>query len=124
MFDRIAWGLLAAVHLLPALALFRPGTMPALYGVEPAGAAGLLIQHRAALFLAVLAGCVWAAFDARARPLAAAVAAISLLSFLILYARAGSPAGPLRRVAVVDLAALPLLLWVAWRAWGGATAPA
>jgi hypothetical protein len=39
------------------------------------------------------------------------------LGFLILYLRAGVPAGPLRTIAVVDAAALIPLLFVAASAW-------
>ena len=34
MFERIAWALLALVHITPALALFAPALLTRLYGVQ------------------------------------------------------------------------------------------
>jgi hypothetical protein len=116
MLQKIAWLVLAAVHVMPALAFFRPATLTALYGIAPDNPLFLLMHHRAALFLAVFAACLWAAFDADARRLASIVTAISMLGFLWLYWRGGSPA-PLRTIALVDLAGLPFLAFAAWSAF-------
>ena len=101
---------------MPALALFRPATLTTLYGMAPDNPLFLLMQHRAALFLAVFAACVFAAFIPEGRRLAVLVVGISMVSFLVLYASAGYPA-PLKRIAVVDLAGLPVLAGVAWMAF-------
>lgn len=101
---------------MPALALFRPATLTTLYGIAADNPLFLLMQHRAALFLAVFVACIWAAFVPEGRRLAVLVVAISMVSFLALYWMAGSPA-PLKRVALVDLAGLPVLAGVAWLAF-------
>lgn len=116
MLQPIFWLILAAIHAMPALALFRPATLTALYGIAPTDPLFLLMQHRAALFFAVFAACVFAAFVQEGRRLAVLVVGISMVSFLALYWLAGSPA-PLKRIAVVDLAGLPVLAGVAWMAF-------
>lgn len=117
-----AWALLALVHLSPAAALFAPRLVRTLYGVDPGGAPGVLVTHRAALFLAVLAACVLAAFDPPSRRAASVVVLISLVGFLAVFVKAGLPAGPLRAVAVVDALALAPLALVVLDAWRRTTA--
>jgi hypothetical protein len=115
---KLAWGLLALAHLSPAAVAFVPSLVERLYGVSPAGDLGVLIAHRGALFLAIVAACVLAAFDPPARRALSVVVAISVIGFLALYLRAGAPSGPLRTIAIVDAATLlPLALVVvaAWR---------
>jgi hypothetical protein len=115
---KIAWLLLALVHASPAAVLFRPSLLQTLYGVPADGATSLLLTHRGATFLAIVAAAVWAAFDPSARRLCTVILAVSVLGYLILYARAGMPGGPLRTVAAVDafaLAPLALVMWSAWR---------
>ncbi|MEL7217574.1 MAG: phosphopantetheine adenylyltransferase [Pseudomonadota bacterium] len=116
MLQPILWLILASIHAIPALALFRPATLTALYGVAADSSLFLLMQHRAALFLAVFIACVWAAFVPEGRRLAVLVVSISMVSFLVLYWQSGSPA-PLQRIALVDLAGLPVLVGVAWLAF-------
>ena len=118
MVQLMLWLVLAAIHALPALAFFRPAGLTSLYGIAPDNPLFLLLQHRAALFLAVLAACVFAAFVPEGRRLAVLVVGISMLSFLLLYFANGSPP-PLRRIALVDLAGLPVLAAVAWSAFRG-----
>lgn len=117
MFQTIAWLILAAVHFMPALAFFRPAGLTTLYRIGPDNPLFLLMHHRAALFLAVFAACVIAAFDPGSRRLASVVTAISMVSFLLLWWRAGSPAA-LKAIAFVDLAGLPFLAFVALSAFG------
>lgn len=116
MLQPILWSILAIIHALPALAFFRPASLTSLYGIAPDNPIFLLMQHRAALFLAVFAACIWAAIVPEGRRLAVMVVAISMMSFLALYWMAGSPA-PLRRIALVDLAGSPVLAAVAWLAF-------
>lgn len=116
MLQPILWLVLAAIHAMPALALFRPATLTTLYGVTADSPLFLLMQHRAALFLAVFAACVWAVFVPEGRKLAVLVVGISMISFLVLYASAGAPE-PFKRIALVDLAGLPVLAGVAWLAF-------
>lgn len=116
MIDRLAWALLALLHLPPALALARPGMMETLYGVPRAEPTFLLLQHRAALFVAIMLICLWAAADPGVRRLASVVAALSMLSFLLLYWLAGTPAA-LRSIALADLLFVPVLAFAGWRAF-------
>ena len=114
----IGWVLLAAIHAVPAAALAAPGLGARLYGTAADGIVALLLQHRAALFLAVLAVALLAAASPGARRAASLVVGLSVIGFLGLYLAHGAPDGPLRRVAIVDaLALLPLGLvtLAAWR---------
>lgn len=113
---QLAWALLALIHVMPALALFRPAMITSLYGISASDPAFLLLHHRAALFLGVFLLCLWSIFDHGARPVATVVAAISMLSFLWLFWQAGSPPA-LRTIAIADLAGLPALALVAWAAF-------
>ena len=116
MVQPILWQLLAAIHALPALAFFQPAMMTSLYQLQPDNPLFLLMQHRAALFLAVFAACIWAAFDPAGRRLATLIVSISMLTFLYLYFANGSPPA-LKRIAVVDLAGLPVLALAAFLAF-------
>lgn len=116
MSQLICWLLVALVHLIPALALFRPALITRLYGVAPDSPLFLLMHHRAALFFAVLVACAWAAFDPDGRKLATVIAAISMLSFLFLYHSRGRPAS-LSTIALVDLIGLAPLAWAGWHAF-------
>jgi hypothetical protein len=96
--------------------------MPRL-GVEPDVRVGAphpevgLVHHRAALFLGVFLACVIAAFDPDSRRLASVVTGISMVSFLILWWRAGFPAA-LKRIVQIDIAGLPVLAFAALAAFG------
>ena len=116
---KLAWLALAAIHAAPAAVLVAPSLARRLYGVAPADGAGVLIVHRGALFLALVVLSVWAALDPALRRAAGTALAISVVGFLLVYARAGAPAGPLRPVALADIAALAPLAWVLSRAWRG-----
>ena len=116
MIERLAWLVLAAVHLMPALALFRPELLTTLYGLRPDNPLFLLMRHRAALFLVVLVISLWSIVDPAPRRLASVAVGISLLAFLLLYWQAGSPKA-LRKIAQVDLAGLPALAFAAWSAF-------
>ena len=113
---KAAWALLALLHLAPSLPFFAPAMVERLYGVDPAGDAGVLLAHRGALFLVVLVAALVAMWSVETRKLVAALCAISMIGFLMLYARAGSLAGPLRKIAVADLIGLLPLAFVSWRA--------
>ena len=115
---RICWAAIVAIHLYPSLPLVRPALVRRLYGVDDRGALGLLLSHRAALFAIVVVVAGWAIADPGVRGVASVVAAISMASFLALYARFGRPAGPLRTIAIVDAVGLAPLAWVTLQAWG------
>jgi hypothetical protein len=114
---KIAWFLLALVHVSPAAVLFRPSLVQKLYGIPPEGATSLLLTHRGATFLAIVVAAIWAAFDPSVRRLCTIVVAIAVLGYLILYVRAGMPQGPLRTIAAADALALAPLVLVMWSAW-------
>lgn len=113
---RIARLLVAPVHVAPAMVIVRPGLVEGLRGVAPSGDAGMLLAHRGALFLAVVVVALLAAVDPGARRAASLVAAISMMGFLVVHLRAGAPSGSLRRIALVDAAALPPLALAAFEA--------
>lgn len=111
---KLAWLLIAGVHAAPAAVLFAPGLVERLYGISPDGDVGLLVVHRGALFLAVVAVSLFALIDPRARGAAALVAGISMAGFLFVYVRAGMPEGPLRTIALADAIALVPFALVLW----------
>jgi hypothetical protein len=114
--ERICWALLVLIHITPASMLFRPGAISKLYGSAAEGPLLVLLHHRASLFVIVVIACLWAMADPGARRLAAVVVATSMLSFLAVYWHAGSPAA-LKSIALADLAGLPFLGFVIWRAF-------
>ena len=116
MMQSISWLILALIHLLPALAFFRPAALNKLYSIEQDNPLLLLIRHRAALFLAVFIACLWAVLRPEARQLAAIVTTISMLGFLWLYWRAGAPKS-LRTIALVDIIGLPFLAFALFGAF-------
>lgn len=111
-FTLACWLVLAAVHASPAAVLFRPALIESLYGVLPDGSSGVLLMHRGALFLAVVAVAVFAAFNSEARKAATLVVGISVIGFLLVYGKAGAPKGQLRTIAVVDAVTLAPLAFV------------
>lgn len=119
MIAGLCWALLGMIHVAPALALFQPVLISRLYGMEPGSNGFILMHHRAALFLVILVICVWALLDPDVRRLAAIAAGISMVSFVVIWWRAGSPAA-LRSIAVADLIGLPVLALASWQAFQGA----
>ena len=118
MVDRLCWIVLGLVHLVPALALFRPALIERLYAVERGSGTFLLLRHRAALFLVIVLVSAWATFAPKTRRLASVAVGISMVSFLILFWLGGSPAA-LRSIALADVVRLPFLTVAAWRAFAG-----
>lgn len=117
MFERICWLILGLViHLPPFIAFFRPSLLTSLYSVSAEDPSFALLHHRAALFGVVMIACVWAAFDPGARRLAFVLTALSMISFLIIYAVYGQPAS-LKTIALVDGIGLPFLAYVGWKAF-------
>ncbi len=113
-----AWVLLALVHLTPTAVLAKPSLLSSLYGIEAEGDLGILLSHRGGLFLAIVAVCLYAAWEPGARRAASLAVGISVVSFLAIYVSAGAPSGSLRLIALADLGALAPLGFVAWKAWG------
>lgn len=114
---KAAWATLALLHVMPAMSAFMPRLVNTLYGVSPDGDVGVLLVHRGALFLAVSVAALYAMFDPPSRRLASLVLIVSMIGFLIVYARAGMPPGELRRIAAADLIGVIPLAWVSFNAW-------
>ncbi|WP_298021385.1 hypothetical protein [uncultured Parasphingopyxis sp.] len=116
MIEKLAWLVLAVLHAPPAAALAAPGLIARLYGVPPDNPAFALLHHRAALFLVIVLICVWAMFVPEVRKLATVTTALSMIAFLVIFMANGLPA-TLRSIAIADLIGLPVLGYVAWRAF-------
>jgi hypothetical protein len=116
MLELIAWGMLALIHLTPAVALVRPSLITTLYRVPVDNPLFLLLHHRAALFAVILLLCLWAMADPSSRRVASVAVGLSMISFLGLYVLNGSPSA-LRSIAIADLIGLPALAYVTWRAF-------
>jgi len=86
-----------------------------LYGIKPGGPVLVLLEHRTLLFAGILLLCLWSAIDSQPRPAALVATALSVLGYFALYIRHAMPTGPLRKIAKVDLLALPLLAFLAIR---------
>ncbi|MEL6564718.1 MAG: hypothetical protein AAFQ59_09770 [Pseudomonadota bacterium] len=114
---KASWIFLALIHVMPALVLFAPSLTERLYQTAPTGEIGLLIVHRGALFLAVVAACIFAILDPSVRRPLSCIVAISVIGFLFVYLRGGMPEGALRTIALVDLVALAPLAFVTFQAW-------
>jgi hypothetical protein len=117
LFVKLAWLSLALIHVTPAAVFVVPDLAGRMYGQAASGPLGVLLTHRGALFLALLVAALYAMFDPHSRRLASIVLAISMLSFLYLYMRAGYPEGALRKIAWVDLLGLLPLIFVCFNAW-------
>ncbi len=116
MLERMAWGVLALIHLSPAAALFVPSLITKLYGIPAGSDAFTLLHHRAALFLVIFIGCIWAIFDPDVRRFAVVGTALSMLGFLAIYIMGGQP-DALRSIAIADGIGLPFLAYAAWLAF-------
>lgn len=106
MWITLAWLALVFVHTPPALATFSPALRRRMYGVDENPQLAVILTHRGVLFLAVASVCAYAAFAPAAREAASIVAAISVIGFLLIYAGARFPKGPLRSIALADAIAL------------------
>ena len=98
------------INFAPIVGLLGAARREALYGTAiPGGDLLLLLRHRAVL-LALVGGLLfYATAFPQARPLAAAAAFVSMLSFIALAALAPLPGDSLVRVAWIDVAACVLL---------------
>jgi hypothetical protein len=114
---RIGFLLLSFLHLVPSAAFVAPKLIRRLYGIDPDGTLGVLLSHRAGLFVAVAAAALFAAISMEGRRLATIVLTISMLGFLLTYVRAGAPSGPLRTIALMDMIGLLPLTFVAYASW-------
>lgn len=107
----ILLALVGLVHLLPVTGAFGAPHLERLYGVAITDPNLLvLMQHRAVLF-AIVGGLLLAAvFRPEWRPLAIAVAGVSVGSFLLVAWSVGGYNALIARVVWIDVAALALLV--------------
>lgn len=111
----LGFAAVGALHIAPGLAFFAPGLLKRLYGDGAEGAVGLMLQHRAALLGVVGVLCLVAALVPPWRAAAVTAGALSMTAYLALWAGAsGEPRAALRRIAIADMCALPILLAAAW----------
>ena len=119
--DRLLFGFLAVIHLLPALAAIAPQQISKLYGVDASDSTLItLLQHRA-----VLLGIVGFAFSVAAfRPESSAawhaviIGAISMIAFLIIATLNRETFGSLQKIVIVDAVGLfPLLILFLRQPW-------
>lgn len=114
---RIAWSLLALIHVGPAMSAFMPSMVEKLYNISAKGETGVLLVHRGVLFAAIVSVAAYAVVDPLVRQLASIVLGMSMFGFLIHYIRAGAPSGGLRKIAIFDAIGLLPLSWVLFDAW-------
>ena len=114
---KIAWILLALIHIGPALTALFPSMVEKLYDVPANGETSVLLVHRGVLFAAVVSVATYAVLDPSVRQMASIVLGLSMSGFLIHYIRVGAPTGGLRKIAIVDAIGLLPLSWVLFDAW-------
>ena len=114
---KIAWALLALLHVVPAMVVIAPGLVEKLYGMSSDDDVAVLLVHRGVLFIAVCATALYAIFNPDSRRLASIVLAISMVGYLIVYARAGMPEGELQKIAIADVIWLIPLTWASYNTW-------
>ena len=103
----VAVGLL---NLFPSIAFFAPSALRRLYGGGADGAMLLMLRHRAALLGIVGGGLLASAFLPEIRTPAIVAGFVSMGSYVWLWLIASPEVKkPLQRVAILDLAALPVL---------------
>lgn len=107
--------ILAIIHLLPALAVFAPSKIAALYGIAPGDKALItLLQHRALLFALLCAAFVLAAFSPVYRPAVLIAGMISMTGFIGIAGLQRELSGSLRKIVVADIAGLVIAVCAAF----------
>lgn len=100
-------------HLLPAIGMGGAHSLQRLYGVETRDPAVLLLlRHRALLFGLIGLGLICAAVIPGLHSVAAAVALVSMIGFIVL-ARGTQPNAAIRRVLLIDWILIGVLV-LAW----------
>ena len=113
----VSWALLALIHILPAIAFFRPSLISKLYALEADSPLFALMHHRAALFIIVFAIAILAVINIPIRPIACSVLGFSMLSFIYIYHKNGKPM-QLEKIYKADIIGLLPLLVVCFDAIG------
>ena len=100
---------LALVHMVPMIAAIMPSQITKLYGIVPDDKTQIvLLQHRALLLGLVGAACGLAAHNESIRWPVLIGAVISMTSFIAFCLVHDQMGGALRKIALVDLVALPV----------------
>ena len=100
------------IHAGPSLPLFFPKLIYNIYGLDPSGEIGLLLRHRACLFLIICIAALFAIYNPYYLRISLVIFSVSILCFLMLYFCAGMPEGSLRKIALADLLCVPLLFYL------------
>lgn len=113
---KLSWLALGLIHLPPALSAMLPALREKLYGsIDPN--MSLLLSHRGVLFGVLVVLSAMAILFPNYRKPAVIALSISMIGFLWLYAAAGFPEGPMRKIATADAAGLLPLAIAAWAAF-------
>ena len=100
---------IAPVHLRPALVVFAPSKIAALYGIAPGDTAVMtLLHHRALMFAILFAAFIIAAFTPAWRWPVLIAGVISMAGFMAIAGLHGEVSGSLRKIVIADSAGLIL----------------
>ncbi len=110
----ILFWILALVHFAPAIAAIAPSQLIRLYGISASNKSLIvLLQHRAVLFGIVGALQVFASVRPEVQVFALSVAAISMTTFILICKIHDQVKGPLRKIILTDVLALPVVVVLA-----------
>jgi hypothetical protein len=99
------------VNFLPVTGVLSAEILADAYGLPaPTGDLLVLLRHRALLFGIVGAFIIVAAFRRHLQPAAMLAGFVSMLGFVVLTLASGDYGAELRRVAIIDMIALPALV--------------
>lgn len=114
MTDKIVAGILflvGVVNLLPVVVFFDASQTARLYGVPIEDASlTILMRHRGVLLAIVGIALIAAVFKSEYRTLAVGLALVSKIAFVFLTFSASGYSAEVRQVALIDVAAIVLLL--------------
>lgn len=97
------YALAVLIHGVPALSVFAPKKMAALYGISADDQVLMtLLQHRALLFGLVAAACIYAAHTPSARWPVLIGTVVSMTGFMVIAAARGELGGSLNKIVLVD----------------------
>lgn len=110
---RIILFIVGVINLLPAIVFFAPSQAARLYGTTfDGGSLNILMRHRAVLLGLIGAALIFAALKPAAKIPAIAFALTSKVAFIFLVLTAASFTAQIRQVALIDAAAIVLLIAV------------
>lgn len=105
--------LVGVIEFVPIVGVLSAGQLSSLYGITTLdGDVLLLMRHRALLLGLVGAFIICAAFRQHLQPAAITLGLVSMPGFVLLVFLSGNYGEEVQRVAIVDIAALAVLLLV------------